>query len=94
MIVDAHVHVPRLSTLKPALEGVGRTSSAATPVALGVRLGRDPIPSRLDALRPISGVDRALLFLRVQPARHRDSAHRGTCCPSRYNPVRFAWWPT
>ncbi|HEY0804372.1 MAG TPA: amidohydrolase family protein [Pseudonocardiaceae bacterium] len=66
-LVDAHLHVPRLATLKPAwLDWADRFSrghdwrSAYTP-------GGDPDPARLDALLAAEGVDRALLFCEYSP---------------------------
>jgi predicted TIM-barrel fold metal-dependent hydrolase len=67
VVVDAHVHVPRLSTLKPAwldwAEQFGRDCGwRGVYDASG-----DPVPARLDALLAAEGVDVALLFCEYSP---------------------------
>jgi predicted TIM-barrel fold metal-dependent hydrolase len=66
-LVDAHVHAPRLSTLKPAwrewaVEFGGRYDWRSAYSADG-----DPIPAAFDALFESEGVDRALLFCEYSP---------------------------
>ncbi|MGH3877581.1 MAG: amidohydrolase family protein [Actinophytocola sp.] len=66
-LVDAHVHAPRLSTLKPAwrewaAEFGGRYDWRSAYSADG-----DPVPASLDALLESEGVDRALLFCEYSP---------------------------
>jgi len=87
-LVDAHMHVPRLSTLKPAWR-----DWAATYAGEGWRStyddAGDPVPARIDALLEQEGVDRALLFCEYSP--------RATGCQPiednlpivEHNPVRF-----
>ncbi|HJQ45272.1 MAG TPA: amidohydrolase family protein [Amycolatopsis sp.] len=88
-VVDAHVHAPRLSTLKPAwLEWAERFSG---PHDWRSAYDSDgvPIPSKLDALMAAEGVDRVLLFSEyspratgIQPIEHNLPIYE-------YNPVRF-----
>ena len=61
-VTDAHVHVPRLSTVSPAwmqwAAGFGQDSGWRA--AFGP--DGDPDPARLDALLEAEGVEVALLF--------------------------------
>ena len=66
-VIDAHMHVPRLSTVRPAwlkwAEDFGKDSpwrSVFSPEG-------DPVPARLDALLDAEGVDAALLFAEYSP---------------------------
>ena len=66
-VIDAHMHVPRLSTVRPAwlkwAEDFGKDSpwrSVFSPEG-------DPVPARLDALLDAEGVDVALLFAEYSP---------------------------
>lgn len=66
-LVDAHVHAPRLPTLKPAwrewaAEFAGRYDWRSAYSASG-----EPIPAALDELFEAEGVDRALLFCEYSP---------------------------
>jgi len=66
-LVDAHVHAPRLATLKPAwrewaAEFAGRYDWRSAYTADGV-----PDPAALDALFESEGVDRVLLFCEYSP---------------------------
>jgi hypothetical protein len=67
-VVDAHMHVPRLSTVSPAwmewAAAFGRDSGWRDVFdAAG-----DPDPARLDALLDAEGTDAALLFAEYSPA--------------------------
>ena len=66
-VVDAHVHVPRLSTVSAAwvqwAEDYGRDSGWHTVFGPD----GDPVPARLDALLEAEGVDVALLFAEYSP---------------------------
>ena len=66
-VIDAHMHVPRLSTVRPAwlkwAEDFGKDSpwrSVFSPEG-------DPVPALLDALLDAEGVDVALLFAEYSP---------------------------
>ncbi|HKN98362.1 MAG TPA: amidohydrolase family protein [Pseudonocardiaceae bacterium] len=66
-LVDAHLHVPRLSTVKPAwLDWAERFSGPHDWRSVFDSEG-DPVPARLDALLDAEGVDRALLFCEYSP---------------------------
>lgn len=66
-LVDAHVHAPRLPTLKPAwrewaVEFAGRYDWRSAYSSDGT-----PVPAALDELFESEGVDRALLFCEYSP---------------------------
>jgi uncharacterized protein len=67
MLIDAHVHVPRLSTLKPAWLEWAADFGGAYPWRSVYSSSGDPIPARLDELLESEGVDRALLFCEYSP---------------------------
>ena len=65
-LVDAHMHVPRLSTVKPAwLEWAQRFGAPGWRDVFDEN--GDPIPHRLDGLLESQGVDHALLFCEYSP---------------------------
>lgn len=66
-LVDAHMHVPRLSTLKPAWREWAAEFGANYPWRDTYDAAGDPVPSRVDALLESEGVDRALLFCEYSP---------------------------
>jgi uncharacterized protein len=66
-LVDAHMHVPRLSTLKPAWREWAAEFGADYPWRDTYDSAGDPVPSRVDALLESEGVDRALLFCEYSP---------------------------
>jgi predicted TIM-barrel fold metal-dependent hydrolase len=67
VVVDAHVHAPRLATLKPAwLEWAARFGAGHDWRSAYDRDGV-VIPERLDALLAAEGVDVALLFCEYSP---------------------------
>jgi hypothetical protein len=66
-LVDSHLHVPKLSSLKPAwLEWADRFSGPHDWRS-AYDVDGDPVPARLDALLDAEGVDRALLFCEYSP---------------------------
>lgn len=67
IVVDAHVHAPRLSTVKPAWLEWAEQFSGAHRWRDAYDEHGDPIPERLDALLDAEGVDRALLFCEYSP---------------------------
>ncbi len=67
MLVDAHMHVPRLSTLKPAWMEWAAEFSRGYAWRDTYDDSGDPIPAKLDALLETEGVDRALLFCEYSP---------------------------
>jgi predicted TIM-barrel fold metal-dependent hydrolase len=87
-LVDAHMHVPRLSTVKPAWR-----DWAATYAAEGWRStyddAGDPVPERIDALLEQEGVDRALLFCEYSPRATGSQPIEDNLPIVEHNPVRF-----
>ena len=66
-VVDAHMHVPRLSTVSPAwLEWAVKFGQDSGWREVFDAAG-DPDPARLDALLDAEGVDAALLFAEYSP---------------------------
>jgi uncharacterized protein len=88
IVVDAHVHVPRLSTLKPAwLEWADRFSGDHD--WRSVYDDGDPVPAKLDDLLAAEGVDRALLFCEYSPRATGIQPIEDLLPIVAYNPVRF-----
>jgi predicted TIM-barrel fold metal-dependent hydrolase len=89
LVVDAHVHVPRLATVKPAwlqwadrFSGDGRWRSAYDADG-------EPIPASLDALLDGEGVDRALLFCEYSPRATGIQTFDDVLPIVAHNPTRF-----
>jgi Amidohydrolase len=88
-VVDAHVHVPRLSTLKPAwLEWADRFSGDH-PWREAYDESGDPVPAAFDALLQAEGVDRALLFCEYSPRATGVQPIEDLLPIVEHNPVRF-----
>jgi predicted TIM-barrel fold metal-dependent hydrolase len=66
-LVDAHLHVPRLATLKPAWLTWADQFSRDHDWRSAYSAAGDPVPAQLDALLANEGVDRALLFCEYSP---------------------------
>jgi predicted TIM-barrel fold metal-dependent hydrolase len=88
-VVDAHMHVPRLSTVRPAwlkwAEDFGKDSpwrSVFSPEG-------DPVPARLDALLDAEGVDIALLFAEYSPRATGIQPAEDLLPLIAHNPARF-----
>jgi predicted TIM-barrel fold metal-dependent hydrolase len=89
VVVDAHVHAPRLSTLRPAwLEWADRFSGPH-PWRDAYDERGDPVPGRLDALLESEGVDRALLFCEYSPRATGIQPIEDLLPIVEYNPERF-----
>jgi uncharacterized protein len=67
MLVDAHMHMPRLSTVRPAWSEWAAEFSRGYPWRDAYDAFGDPIPAKIDALLESEGVDRALLFCEYSP---------------------------
>lgn len=67
LLVDAHVHAPRLSTLTPAWLDWAHQFGRANPWPDLFDAAGDPIPERLDAHFAAEGVDAVLLFAEYSP---------------------------
>jgi predicted TIM-barrel fold metal-dependent hydrolase len=88
-LVDAHVHVPRLATVKPSwLEWAERFGRGYDWRSVYDTSG-DPIPARLDALLDADGVDRALLFCEYSPRATGIQPIEDNLPVVEHNPVRF-----
>jgi predicted TIM-barrel fold metal-dependent hydrolase len=88
-LVDAHVHAPRLATLKPAwrewaVRFADRYDWRSVYDADGV-----PVPARLDALFEREGVDRVLLFCEYSPRATGIQSIEDNLPLVEHNPVRF-----
>lgn len=88
-IVDAHLHAPPLSTVKPSwLEWADRFSGPASWRDVYDSAG-NPVPARLDALLEAEGVDRALMFCEYSPRATGIHTIEENLRFTDYNPVRF-----
>jgi predicted TIM-barrel fold metal-dependent hydrolase len=82
------MHVPRLSTLKPAwLQWADRFGAPGWREVFDDN--GDPIPQRLDALLDAEGVDRALLFCEYSPRATGIQAIEDVLPLRDFNPTRF-----
>ncbi|MFD0474130.1 amidohydrolase family protein [Nonomuraea thailandensis] len=88
-LIDAHVHVPLLGTLKPAwlswARGFGQDGLLEDVWDSGGR----PRPSRLDELFAAQGVDVALLFCEYSPKATGTQAFEDLLPIVEHNPSRF-----
>jgi uncharacterized protein len=66
-VTDAHMHVPRLSTVTPAWLDWAQQYGKDSPWRTVFDDEGDPVPARLDALLAAEGVDKALLFAEYSP---------------------------
>ncbi|TDV52292.1 amidohydrolase family protein [Actinophytocola oryzae] len=88
-LVDAHVHAPRLSTLKPAWREWAAEFGAGYDWRSTYDDDGNPIPARLDALLESEGVDRALLFCEYSPRATGIQSIEDNLPILEQNPVRF-----
>ncbi len=66
-VIDAHMHVPRLSTVLPAWMKWAEDFGQDSPWRSVFGPDGNPVPARLDALLDAEGVDAALLFAEYSP---------------------------
>ena len=89
VVVDAHMHVPRLSTVSPAwmkwAEDFGQDSGWRGVFGPD----GDPVPARLDALLEAEGVDQALLFAEYSPRATGIQPVEDLLPLIEHNPARF-----
>jgi predicted TIM-barrel fold metal-dependent hydrolase len=89
IVIDAHVHVPVLSTLKPAWLEWASAFSRDHPWRDAYD-GDTPDPAALDALLVDEGVDHALLFCEYSPRATGIQAIEDVVPIARFNPNRFS----
>jgi predicted TIM-barrel fold metal-dependent hydrolase len=87
-LVDAHMHVPRLSTVKTAWLQWAEQFGARGWREIFDSDG-DPVPARLDALLEEEGVDRALLFCEYSPRATGIQSIEDNLAIRDYNADRF-----
>jgi predicted TIM-barrel fold metal-dependent hydrolase len=88
-VVDAHVHVPRLSTLKPAWLAWADRFSGLEPWREVFDADGVPAPERVDALFAAQGVDRVLLFAEYSPRATGIQSIEDNVPLVAHNPERF-----
>jgi predicted TIM-barrel fold metal-dependent hydrolase len=88
-VTDAHMHVPRLSTVSPAwmkwAEDYGKDSGWQAVFGPD----GDPVPARLDARLEAEGVDTALLFAEYSPRATGIQPAEDLLPLIAYNPERY-----
>src|ERR1041384_361295 len=89
MLIDAHMHVPRLSTLKPAWLEWAADFGGSYPWRSVYDADGDPIPARLAELLESEGVARALLFCEYSPRATGIQAIEDNLPIRDHNPDRF-----
>lgn len=89
LLVDAHVHVPRLPTLKAPWLDWARDFGASGVLDRVWRADGTPDPARLDALFEEEGVDAALLFCEYSPKATGYQPFEDLLPLVEHNPARF-----
>ncbi|TCP56473.1 hypothetical protein EV191_101416 [Tamaricihabitans halophyticus] len=89
LVVDAHVHVPKLATLKPAWLRWADQFAKTHPWRDAYDDAGVPVPARFDALLAEQGVDRALLFCEYSPRATGIQPIEDNLPLVEYNPDRF-----
>ncbi len=88
-VVDAHMHVPRLSTVTPAWLQWAVDYGQDSPWRRVFGADGDPVPARLDALLEAEGVDVALLFAEYSPRATGIQPVEDLLPIIAHNPARF-----
>jgi predicted TIM-barrel fold metal-dependent hydrolase len=88
-VVDAHVHTPRLPTLKPAWLDWARDFAGKYPWRTVYDADGAVIPSAMDELMAREGVDRVLLFCEYSPRATGIQPIEDNLPLVEYNPERF-----
>ena len=89
VVVDAHMHVPRLSTVTPAWMKWAADFGQDSPWRDVFGADGDPVPARLDALLEAEGVDVALLFAEYSPRATGIQPIEDLLPIVAHNPARF-----
>jgi uncharacterized protein len=90
LLIDAHVHAPRLSTLKPAWRGWAEQFGQPGWAAVFADDGT-VIPAALDDLMTAEGVDRAILLCEYSPKVTGIQPVEDLLPVLKYNPDRFTF---
>jgi predicted TIM-barrel fold metal-dependent hydrolase len=90
VVVDAHVHAPRMSTLRASWLEWADTFSKDHPWRAGYDANGNPDPVGLDGLFAAEGVDRALLFCEYSPRSTGVQPIEDNLPIVEHNPLRFA----
>jgi uncharacterized protein len=90
MIIDAHMHVPRLSTVSDAWYQWAIDYGKDEPWREVFDTNGDPVPERLEALLDRQGVDRALLFAEYSPLATGVQTAEDVLPLVEHNPDRFS----
>jgi predicted TIM-barrel fold metal-dependent hydrolase len=88
-VTDAHMHVPRLSTVSPAWLQWAVDYGKDAPWRSVFGPDGDPVPARLDALLEAEGVDVALLFAEYSPRSTGIQSAEDLLPLIEHNPGRF-----
>ena len=88
-VIDAHMHVPRLSTVTPAWMQWAADFGQDSPWRSVFGPDGDPVTARLDALLEAEGVDAALLFAEYSPRATGVQPVEDLLPLIAYNPGRF-----
>jgi uncharacterized protein len=88
-LVDAHMHVPRLSTVTQAWLEWAAEFGRDSPWRGVFGADGDPVPARLNALLAAEGVDAALLFAEYSPGATGIQPVEDLLPIIAYNPGRF-----
>jgi len=88
-VIDAHVHVPRLSTVSPAWRQWAADFGQDSGWRDVFGPDGDPVPARLDAMLGAEGVDAALLFAEYSPRTTGIQPVEDLLPLIEYNPRRF-----
>ncbi|GLW98520.1 amidohydrolase family protein [Microtetraspora sp. NBRC 16547] len=88
-LIDAHVHVPLLETLRPAWLQWARDFGVDGIMEDAWDEDGRPLPARLDEIFAAQGVDVALLFCEYSPKATGMQAFEDLLSIVEYNPARF-----
>ncbi|HEX3590477.1 MAG TPA: amidohydrolase family protein [Pseudonocardiaceae bacterium] len=88
-LVDAHMHVPKLDTVKPAWRAWADQFTEVYDWRSVYDVDGNPVPAKLDSLLDGEGVDRALLFAEYSPRATGIQPIEDNLPFVEYNPTRF-----
>jgi uncharacterized protein len=88
-VIDAHMHVPRLSTVSPAWMKWAQDFGQGSPWRDVFTPDGDPVPARFDALLDAEGVEVALLFAEYSPRATGIQPVEDLLPLIAHNPARF-----